>query len=195
MLTLIGTNRSRSVRVRWMLEELGLPYDHRPDPPHSDEVLRLSPAAGRIPILIDGDHVLTDSTAIMTWLADREGRLTHPPGTYQRARQDAATMFVMTELDAILWTQAKHTFVLPEKLRVPAIFGTLEKEWTRTSGQLAGMLGDGPWLAGDAFTLADIAAAHCAMWAVNVCKWPLDPALADHHARATARPAFARAMA
>ena len=43
MITVVGTAKTRTLRVLWMLEELGLPYDHQPKPPRSPEVTALNP--------------------------------------------------------------------------------------------------------------------------------------------------------
>ena len=61
------------MRVLWALEELGLEYIHHSAAPRSEQVRALNPL-GKIPILVDGDAVLTDSTAILTYLADKHGR-------------------------------------------------------------------------------------------------------------------------
>ena len=65
MYTVIGGVASRTFRVLWMLEELGADYEHRPASPHAEEVTAHS-ASGKIPVLLDGDAALTDSTAILT---------------------------------------------------------------------------------------------------------------------------------
>jgi glutathione S-transferase len=61
MYTVIGGVASRTFRVLWMLEELGARYTHRPEPPRSENVRALN-ASGKIPVLQDGDAVLTDLT-------------------------------------------------------------------------------------------------------------------------------------
>ncbi len=76
MLTVFHAPRTRSVRVLWMLEEMGLSYEvrlvdfprHRADA----EFMRLNPA-GTIPVLTDGDVVISDSAAILEYLARRHG--------------------------------------------------------------------------------------------------------------------------
>ncbi len=78
MYTVIGTVRTRAARVLWMLEELGLPYTHVAAGPRSDGVTPFNPA-GKVPVLI-ADHVpITDSTAILTFLADRHGTCVDAP--------------------------------------------------------------------------------------------------------------------
>lgn len=192
MLTVIGSTKSRTLRVLWMLEELGLEYQHFPEQPRSDNVQFHNPL-GKIPVLLDGEAVLTDSTAILTYLADKHGKLTFPAGTLRRAKQDSHTFFLLDELDACLWTAARHTFVLPEDKRVPVIKDSLKWEFERSQKHLATRLGDGPWLMGEDFTIPDIIAAHCGGWAINA-KFPVSvPAFRDYVDRARARPAFKRA--
>ena len=84
MYTVIGGTKSRAFRVMWMLEELGQPYTLNPAAPRSEEARKYNPS-GKIPALVDGDEVLTDSLAIMTYLADKHGALTAPAGTPERA--------------------------------------------------------------------------------------------------------------
>ena len=88
MYKIVGSVKSRAFRVLWLLEELGLAYEHLNFTPHSEEVLRYNPS-GKVPVLVDADAVISDSTAIMTYLADKHGGLTAKAGTLARARQDA----------------------------------------------------------------------------------------------------------
>ena len=88
--------------------------------PHSDEVFKHNPL-GKIPVLLDGETALTDSVAIMTYLADKHGRLAAPAGTKARAQQDAITNFLIDDLDNTLFQMSKHSFGYPEDLRLPQI--------------------------------------------------------------------------
>ncbi|MBD1546439.1 glutathione S-transferase family protein [Roseibium aggregatum] len=195
MYKVIGAFQSRVMRVLWTLEELGEPYEHDPAPPRSETVLALNPA-GKIPILIDGDAVVTDSVAICTYLADKHGKLTFPAGTVERARQDSLTQFGVDELDGVLWTAAKNSFVHPEEVRVPEIKAVCRLEFDRALKTLAARLGDGPYLMGDTFTIADIIAGHCLGWAIAAkFDLPKEGPLYDYSMRLRARPAFQRLMA
>ena len=192
MYTVIGTAKSRALRVLWTLEELGVAYDHVPAAPRSDEARRHSPS-GKIPALVVDGQAITDSVAIMTFLADRHGGLTHPPGTLDRARQDGFTQLVNDELDAVLWTAARHSFVLPEEMRLPAIKDSLRWEFGRSVARLGATLGAGPFLMGETVTVPDLLLAHCIRWAVNA-NFPVeDPNVLAHRDRMLARPAFQRA--
>ena len=188
MYTVIGPQKSRAMRVLWMLEELGEPYEHIPAPPRSEEAVRYNPS-GKVPALLDGDAVLTDSMAIVTYLADKHSRLTAPAGTVARARQDALTFWLIDEMDAVLWAAAKHSFVLPEDLRMPAVKESLKAEFSASAEKLSAML-DGPFLMGDSISIPDILACHCINWSVGA-KFPrVDDRLFAYAKNLRERPAY-----
>lgn len=194
MYTVIGGVRTRAARVLWMLEELGQPYRHENAAPRSD-IVRAANPAGKVPVLIDGDTAITDSTAIIQYLADRHGAFTHPAGTLARARQDSLTQFLLDEFDATLWMAARHSFILPEDKRMPAIKPVLHWEFAQSEKTLVARLGDGPFLTGDGMTVPDIIAAHCGIWAQSA-KFPIsEPRFADYLAMMRARLAWQRVLA
>ena len=84
---------SNALKARFLLAELGLPYERREVPfeePRPEEYLALNPF-GRIPTLIDGDLVLPESNAILRYLAHREERYDlYPLEPRERALVDAA---------------------------------------------------------------------------------------------------------
>ena len=193
MYTVYGSPASRAIRVIWTLEELGEDYDLVPEPPRSDAILALNPT-GKIPLLRDGELLVTDSVAIITYLADKHGKLTHPAGTAARARQDATMNYVVAELDAALWTYTKHSFVLPEERRVPAIKATAAFEFEQAMTYLERLRGDGPFLAGEMFTIADIVLSHCAGWGLSR-KFPLPGGeFGDYLKSLRKRPAMMKVM-
>lgn len=171
MYKVIGKAQTRTFRVLWMLEEIGQPYELVQSYPRSDEVLALNPS-GKVPVFIDGDAAITDSTAIITYLADKHGALTFPAGTIRRAQQDALTHAILDELDAVLWTAARHSFSLPEEKRVPEVKSSLKWEFARNLDLLAGRL-EGPFLMGETMTIADIICTHCLNWAFGA-KFPVE---------------------
>ncbi|MFK7878627.1 glutathione S-transferase family protein [Roseobacter sp.] len=188
MYKVIGTTKSRAFRVMWTLQEMNEPYEQIAANPRSEEALHYN-ALGKIPALVDGNDVLTDSVAIMTYLADKHGKLTSPAGTVARAKQDAMTFWLIDELDAILWAAAKHSFVLPEHLRVPAAKDALKFEFEKSTAHLSERL-EGPFLMGDTITLPDILACHCLNWAVGA-KFPrVDDKLFEYAKSLRSRPAF-----
>ncbi len=190
--TVIGSPKNRGFRVIWLMEELGLDYELRTDPPRSEAVKALNPL-GKVPVLLDGDIPISDSVAIMTYLADKHQGFTFPAGTLQRARQDALTQFLVDEMDNLLWTAAKHSFTLPEEHRVPEVKPSLKWEFERSQKRFEVFLGDGPFLMGDTMTTADILAGHCGGWA-SVARFPVtSQVFRDYVDRLRARPAYARA--
>lgn len=194
MYTMIGPVRSRALRVLWMLQELGQPFKHIAAGPHSDDVRAANPA-GKVPVLIAEGSAITDSTAILTYLADKHAALTFPAGTIYRARQDSLTHFLLDEFDAVLWTAARHSFVLPSEQRNDTIKDSLRWEFARNQQTLVARMGDGPFLMGAQMTVPDIIATHCLTWAVNA-RFPVeDPKLVAYVARLTARPAYQHASA
>ena len=193
MYTVIGNPRSRTVRVLWLLQEMGVEYDHESIAPHSDEARAANPV-GKIPVLLDGDHAFTDSTAILTYLADKHGQFTFAAGTQERAIQDGHTNFLLDEFDACLWAAGRHARYLPEERRVPAVIDSLKWEFERSRRRFVDRLGAGPFLMGDTMTIADIVAAHCGRWAKGT-EFPVDqPEFTEYVDRMVARPAFRRAI-
>ena len=194
MYKVLGTANTRAFRVMWMLEELDQPYDHVPAAPQSDGVVAFNPS-GKVPVLIEDGTPITDSTAIIQYLADRHGALTHKAGTIERARQDSLTQFLLDEFDAVLWTAARHTFVLPEELRVSAIKDTLRWEFQRSQQILKQRVGNGPYLMGEVMTVPDIILTHCLGWA-QAARFPLMDCWDQNYLlKLRARPAYLRADA
>jgi glutathione S-transferase len=194
MYQVIGTGKSRAMRVLWMLEELGQPYEHVPVNPHSEGVTNFNPA-GKVPVLVVDGTPITDSTAILTYLADRHGGLTHAAGTLERARQDSLTQFILDEFDAALWLAARHSFVLPEEMRLAAIKNTLRWEFERSQKTLVHRMAEDGFLMGDRVTVPDLILTHCLTWALSA-RFPItEHRLSEYLEMMRARPAYRRAFA
>ncbi|MEO0830066.1 MAG: glutathione S-transferase N-terminal domain-containing protein, partial [Pseudomonadota bacterium] len=141
MYTVIGGVNSRAMRVLWLLEELGEPFEHVPAPPRSDDVVAVNPG-GKVPVLVDNGVPVPDSTAILTYLSDKHGAFTYQAGTLDRARQDSMTQFLLDEFDAALWMAARHSFILPEELRQSAVKDSLKWEFRRSQATLMSRMGN-----------------------------------------------------
>ena len=193
MYEVIGSPTSRAFRVMWMLEELDQPYTVTKAAPQSEEVLALNPS-GKIPVLKDGDDVITDSSAIMTYLADKHGALTFKAGTIPRAQQDAMTQCILDEIDAVLWVATRHNFTLPEERRVPEVRHTCKWEYDRNLDRLMARC-KGPYLMGEDFTVPDIILTHCGTWAKSA-KFPIENEVFNAYLKACrSRPAFQKLIA
>lgn len=191
MVTVIGPKGGRTFRVVWALEEMGRPYTLEEARPQSDAMFAVNPL-GQAPALRDGDTVLTDSLAILNYLADGAGQLTHPAGSVARAHMEARINFVLTEMEAPIWLMARHGFVLPEDQRAPGMRDVAEADFARATTKFETLLGDSEFFSGVSFSLADIFAADMARWAAQA-KVPFASAVfEDYFRRMTERPAWGR---
>ncbi|MEX0286241.1 MAG: glutathione S-transferase family protein [Paracoccaceae bacterium] len=193
MYTLYGTTRSRAFRVMWTLEELGQPYEMVEAAPRSPEILAVNPS-GKVPALDVDGTILTDSVAIMSYLADKHGGLTLPAGTVERAHQDALLHRLNDEFDSVLWMATRHMRILPEDRRVPEVVETFKWEFANGAARLSQDF-VGPFLQGEEITIADILAVHCMGWAHGIEFGGMDDTLRDYSKMMRARPAFRAAGA
>lgn len=192
MYEVFGSANTRAFRVIWMLEELGQPFTLHKVGPRSDEIMALNPS-GKIPAMKDGDTALTDSAAIITYLADKHGGLTAPAGTLKRAQQDAMTHLILDEFDAILWTAARHSFILPEEHRVPAVKDSLKWEFALHADRLSNRMTD-HFVMGEEMTVPDILLTHCLTWAIGAKFEISQTRLRDYIDRMRERPAYIKAQ-
>ena len=198
MLKLYGYRNGRTLRALWTLEEIGAQYDYVEVDLMRGEgrepwFLQINPG-GKVPVLDDNGAIITESAAVCMHLAERfpECRLLPPPGTPERTECYKWISFILTELDAPLWTIAKHRFSLPKERRVPAVIDTAIWEFGVAVKILALGLGDRPYLVGGSFTVADILAGHTLLWAKSA-RLELADILARYLTALTTRDAFERA--
>lgn len=198
MITLYSFPRSRSLRVAWTLEELGLEYQCQhvaldKGEGQIPEHLARHPD-GKVPVLEDGEVILFESFAIGRYLAEQygDGKLL-PASTAERAQVDQWVSFIVTEIEQPLWTQAKHKFALPEDKRVPAIEPTASWEFQRALTALDRRFQGQETLLLDGFTLADLFLTHTLSWAMGM-KHRLPEPLAVYHKSHAERPALTRAI-
>ena len=189
MYDVIGYGGTRAFRLLWMMEEMDLPYRHHRVMPFSEAAQAASPG-GRLPALgLPDGTILLDSTAILTFLADRHQGLTAMPGTVERARQDAAIFRVLEEIDAPMmrWTLVRQGFA---PMPADAVRDWILDRLSRGLDGAAQALGDQPWLAGDSFTIADIVLGHCLHWAERFHEPIRHPRLVEYMAQIDRRPAY-----
>ena len=193
MYKVIGNTNTRAMRVLWAMQEIGLNYDHLRVNARSPEALNAN-FSGKVPSLDVDGIIINDSTAIITYLADKYNKLTFLPGTIERAQQDSFTQFILDELDAVLWTAARHSFVLPKELRVSELKDTLRWEFAKSIKTLELRMGAGPNLMGEKFTIPDIILTHIGGWA-RVAKFDIpDGKLREYFRRQIKRPAYISAI-
>lgn len=201
MLTLYGCPNTRSMRVAWVLEEAGAAYDYEPvilrkGGGRRPSFLRVNPS-GKVPVLVDGDLVLSESAAICTYVGDLfpAARLTPAFGTADRGRYNQWMAFAIAEFEQPLWTIAKHRFALPKELRVPAVEEAARWEFGRACRVLEKGLGERAFIVADHFTAADIMLAHTVAWANSAGVQVQSGLLQGYADRLLGRPALQRALA
>lgn len=193
MYKVIGTGRNRAFRVIWMLEELGVDYEIVPAKPRSVEARAYNPS-GKIPSLLVDDVLITDSVAIITYLGDKYQRFTARPGTIERALQDAMTCRLLDELEAQLWSAAKHEFAYPPERRVSEVTPSLRWEFAHNLNQIADAI-TGPYLFGAGFVVSDILFTQLLMWAGSRGFLDEDARIAAYMTYIKERPGYQRAEA
>lgn len=199
MITIFGGSTSRSLRVVWLAEEMGLPYRVRPVDMLSDvpdeEFLAANPA-GYIPVLQDGDVTMVESIGIMEYLMARHG-----PTPLQVATDDPA--FPAYQQFLHLGEAGLATLMMiiimcrhfaPESERQNWAIGQSER-WIEGRRKLVRrQLERGPWMSGDSFTAADISVSyglHLGQKAAGLTLEPIEQAYLD---RALDRGAYRRAL-
>ena len=174
MITVHHLNNSRSQRVLWLLEELGLDYEvkrYERDPKTmlAPESLRKVHPLGKSPVISDGDLTVAESGAIIEYLVERYGKESLAPaaGTPERLRYTYWLHFA--EGSAMPPLLMKLVFDRIEKGPMPffvkpiakAIAGKvkgsfIEPNITRQLEYMEAELGKHAWFAGDDFSAADI---------------------------------------
>jgi glutathione S-transferase len=167
-------NNSRSQRVLWLLEELGVPYEVRRY--QRDAKTMLAPPAllavhplGKSPVITDGDLTVAESGALIEYLVHTygHGRLIPPPGTPERLRYTYwlhyAEGSAMPPLLLKLVFDRIASAPMPWPLSAMArrIAGSVRDSFinpqlTRHLDFMEGELASRDWFAGDEFTAADI---------------------------------------
>ena len=199
--TLWGVGSSRALRGHWALIELGLGYQSERIQSRSGETetpayRRLNPR-GKIPVLEDGALVLSESAAIVTYLAETygNGRLI-PAGGAARAKYFEWISFISMEIDATaLYVLRRHEALTHIYGDAPAANTAARGYFDRMITAAARELEDGrKYLLGPEFSGADILMTTCLEWALSYDVSVPDPWLA-YRERTTARPAHTRAVA
>ncbi|WP_407852455.1 glutathione S-transferase family protein [Bordetella petrii] len=166
---LYGMGPTRSLRARWALQELDAEFEFVPvnllagEHRHPD-FLRLNPA-GKLPVLVDGDQVITESAAIVMYLADKYADKGLMPANLQdRAQAYRWSLFAVTELEQPLWRIARHSFVYPEARRLPADIPLAREEFREMAAVLEQHMAGREFIVGDRISIADCVTAYVLDW-------------------------------
>ncbi len=213
MITVHHLNNSRSQRVLWLLEELGVPYEVKRY--QRDAKTMLAPASlravhplGKSPVITENQLTIAESGAIIEYLIERhgKGRLIPPAGTAERLRYtywlhfaegSAMTPLLLSLIFGRLPRQPMPFFVRPVARGISdKVLRTLVQPQLNTHQDfMESELANSTWFAGEEFTAADIqmsfvVEASAVRGGLNQSR----PKLMDWLGRIHARPAYQRAL-
>lgn len=184
---------SRAAIVVWMLEEVGVPYtiqhvDLKAGAQKAPDHVALNPM-GKVPVLRDGDALVTESAAIGVYLADR-----YSPGVLAPALDDPARgaflrwcFYAPSVVEPCCMAEASDWAYNPGS----AGFGT----YAEMLATLEAAIGEGPWLLGDRFTMADVVLGSTLRFMLDFKMIEQRDRFTAYAARLAARPALVRADA
>ncbi len=198
-LKIYGVARTRAFRALWVAEELGLAYEHLPIEigeagARRPEFLALNPN-GRLPLIVDGDFVLTESLAITLYLAKKyaHGAL-YPARLQDEARAWQSSLWAIAEVDRGVNIWSLHSVRLPPEERDAALRDEALGVLAVPFKVLDAALSENPYLLGPDFTVADLNVAAVINRAIDMdlSTWPH---LKNWLVRFLERPAARRALA
>ena len=212
MIVVHHLEKSRSHRILWLLEELGVDYEvrhYKRDPKSSlapPELLQVHPL-GKSPVITDGDTTIAESGAIVEYLVDRYGKgaLVPPAGTPERLRYtywlhfaegSAMPPLVMRLVFDRIESAKLPFFVKPIARGIAAKVkgGFIDPNLSRIRDHIEAELARGTWFAGEAFTAADIQMSFPVEAMAARVKGPDTPRMTAFLERIHARPAYQRAL-
>jgi glutathione S-transferase len=183
----------RPIRVAWILEELGEPYEitTMTREESKGEEHRARHPLGRVPVLEDEDGFVFESAAICLHLADLhpDAGLAPPPGTHERALLYQWTIFAPAELEPPLIESAVHAQSDPDRS------ATARRRFDEAASAVSSALNGSDYLVGGRFTAADVLVGSVLAFTERIGFADELPAtLRDYLARLTQRPARRRAL-
>lgn len=198
MLRILGRAASINVRkVLWTCAEIGIPFEREDwgngfKPTQDPAFLALNPNA-MVPVIQDGDFTLWESNSIIRYLAARYGEpALYPSEAQARARIDQWIDWQASDLNTS-WSYAFMSLVRQSPQHQDRhVLAAACAGWSRHMQILEGQLAStGAYVAGDAFSLADIAIGLSVnRWFETPFEHPLLPAVNDYYQRLSERPGF-----
>ncbi|MBI1416089.1 MAG: glutathione S-transferase [Limimaricola sp.] len=198
MITVYG--EGRGLRVVWLLEEMGLPYrlrdvDLLADVTQDTAFMALNPA-GFIPALVDGAVTMVESIAIMEYLMARHGPTPLMPAPEDAAFPAYKQFLLLGEAGlgqaGYFWSNALR---LPEGQRDNPTARHTKYQFDSRLKLVERQLAAAPYMAGAAFTAADISVAYALDHAHYSAAYPFGPSVRSYLDRLHARPGYQRALA
>jgi glutathione S-transferase len=164
---------TRSIRVRWTLQELGVDFEAiavnlAAGENRHPQFLKVNPA-GKVPVLVDDGFILTESVAIVIYLAEKySDKGLMPADLKLRSQVNRWLLFAATELEQPLWRIARHTMIYPEPLRLPADISLARQDFQDMASVMEEWMQERQFLVGDTLTIADLVSAYTLDWANEV---------------------------
>jgi glutathione S-transferase len=199
MIKLYHAPRTRSVRILWLLEELGLDYELETlefTRPTQSTYAQATPL-GKLPVIEDGDVVICESGAIVEYILERydaEHRLAPRVGSPLRGRFLQWVHFAESTAYPPIGIAIWYTIYRPDSPAGPEAIADQKGRASEALDFLEEHLGEGPWVLGEAFSGADV------MLGFTLSVAQVMGVLGDRHpriqaylARLQARPAFQKA--
>jgi glutathione S-transferase len=192
-LILYTNPQSRGRTARFMLEELGVPYEtvllDYEGAMKTPEYLAINPM-GKVPAIRHGDQIVTETAAICAYLADAfpDAGLAPPPG--RRGAYYRWLFFGAGPVEAAIMDKYRKLEPSAEEQRMVG-YGTFEQ----TIAAMDAAVSKSPWLAGDDFSAADVYAGSQIDWPMQFGMLEPTPALSDYITRLRARPGYVKAQA
>ncbi len=184
---------SRARIVRWMLEEVGVPYETRlleyGTTMKSPAYLAINPS-GKVPAIQHGDQVVTECAAICAYLADAFPQAGLAPPLDRRGDYYRWLFFAAGPVEAVTTNQSLGIEVPADKRRLVG-YGSMET----VVDTLADAVCRHDYIAGDAFSAADVYAGSQIVWGLMFGSLPARPQFDGYVARITSREAYKRANA
>lgn len=197
---LYGFAPTRALRVQWMLQELDLDFEYVQVDPRKGELrqpefLDLNPA-GKLPVLDDDGLVLSESVAIVLYLAEKYPELGFLPADLRaRAEVYRWLFFTATELEQPIWRMALHTHQYPIEKRLPAEINNARQDFLDMSAVMENHLETRTVLVSESVTVADFIAAYTLDMASMVDLLESLPNMSAYMERMYARPKAAPRIA
>jgi glutathione S-transferase len=183
--------QSRGRMVRWMLEEVGADYATEilayGASMKSPEYLAINPM-GKVPAIRHGETIVTECAAIIAYLADAFPDAGLAPPLEDRGAYYRWLFFAAGPLEAAIVNRSLG-FEVPAEKEMMAGYGNFE----RTLDTLETALSGTPYVAGDAFTAADVYLGAHVAWGMQFGSIPARPAFESYARRVTERDACRRA--
>lgn len=200
-LTLYYAPRTKSGRVRWMLEELGVAYELKQVDLEKGENNRIEyrhiHPLGEVPALVDDELVVIEPTAICMYLGDRfaDRKMAPDVGTPERAHYYQWLSFASSAVEPVVQAIFDATVTSPDPEKSPPILAAAMKRWREVGKALDVAMAGKAYFVGERMTAADVILGSILNWAGQMDLLDDLPDLKSYAHYLTSRGAYKKAAA